>query len=45
MHGFAPGHENSYAALLSSEPVDLHLICADDYYRLMVAKMENLLQS
>lgn len=39
MHGFAPEHEDSYAALLSSEPIGLKLACVDDYYRLMVAKM------
>ncbi|MBW1781881.1 MAG: alkaline phosphatase family protein [Deltaproteobacteria bacterium] len=42
MHGFAPEHEDSYAALLSSQPVDLPLTCVDDYFRLMVRKMEGL---
>jgi len=40
MHGFAPEHEDSYAALLSSEPVDIPLNCVDDFHHLMVKKME-----
>jgi len=42
MHGFAPEHEDSYAALLSSEPVDIPLNCVDDFHHLMVKKMEGL---
>ena len=42
MHGFAPEHEDSYAALLSREPVDLPLDCVDDFHRLMVREMETL---
>jgi len=40
MHGFAPEHEDSYAALLSSEPVDIPLNYVDDFHHLMVKKME-----
>jgi hypothetical protein len=40
MHGFAPEHEDSYAALLSSGPVDTQLGCVDDYFRLMREKMD-----
>ncbi|MDQ1284942.1 MAG: hypothetical protein QG663_345, partial [Thermodesulfobacteriota bacterium] len=40
MHGFAPEHEDSYAALLSSGPVDTHLGCVDVYFRLMREKMD-----
>lgn len=40
MHGFAPEHEDSYAALLSSEPVDIPLNHVDDFHHLMVKKME-----
>ena len=40
MHGFAPEHEDSYAALLSSDPVDTQLGCVDDYFRLMREKMD-----
>jgi len=40
MHGFAPEHEDSYAALLSSDPVDIQLGCVDDYFRLMREKMD-----
>ena len=40
MHGFAPEHEDSYAALLSSEPVDMELNGVDDFHRLMVSRME-----
>ncbi|MEA2040359.1 MAG: alkaline phosphatase family protein [Thermodesulfobacteriota bacterium] len=39
MHGFAPEHEDSYATLLSCEPVDIPLLCVDDFHRLMVRKM------
>jgi len=39
MHGFAPEHEDSYAALLSSEPLTLPLESVADYFRLMVSKM------
>lgn len=39
MHGFAPEHEDSYAALLSKDPVSMDLRCVDDYFRLMVSKM------
>jgi len=42
MHGFAPEHEDSYAALLSSEPVDIPLNYVDDFHHLMVKKMEGL---
>jgi len=42
MHGFAPEHEDSYAALLSCEPVDIELKSVDDFHRLMVHKMEGL---
>ncbi len=42
MHGFAPEHEDSYAALLSSEQLDVEMKCVDDYFRLMTAKMESL---
>jgi hypothetical protein len=35
MHGFAPEHEDSYAALLSSRPCDLELNYVGDYFRLM----------
>ncbi len=40
MHGFAPEHEDSYAALLSTDPVDIRLDCVDDYFHLMREKME-----
>ena len=40
MHGFAPEHEDSFAALLSSEPVDIQLNCVDDYFRLMRQKID-----
>jgi predicted AlkP superfamily pyrophosphatase or phosphodiesterase len=40
MHGFAPEHEDSYAALLSTDPVDIQLDCVDDYFRLMREKMD-----
>jgi predicted AlkP superfamily pyrophosphatase or phosphodiesterase len=40
MHGFAPEHEDSYAALLSTDPVDIQLNCVDDYFRLMREKMD-----
>jgi len=43
MHGFAPEHEDSYAALLSSEPVDIPLNYVDDFHHLMVKKMEGLM--
>jgi predicted AlkP superfamily pyrophosphatase or phosphodiesterase len=43
MHGFAPEHEDSYAALLSCEPVHMPLACVDDFHRLMVQKMEGLM--
>jgi len=39
MHGFAPEHEDSFAALLSSDAVDLEMRCVDDFYRLMTAGM------
>jgi Type I phosphodiesterase / nucleotide pyrophosphatase len=42
MHGFAPEHEDSYAAMLSSEPVNIELKCVDDYFRLMIAKINSL---
>ncbi len=42
MHGFAPEHEDSYAAMLSSEPVNIELKCVDDYFRLMSAKINSL---
>lgn len=42
MHGFAPEHEDSYATLLSSEPVDMELKLVDDYFRLMTSKMNTL---
>jgi predicted AlkP superfamily pyrophosphatase or phosphodiesterase len=42
MHGFSPEHEDSYAALLSSEAVDIPLNCVDDFHKLMVQKMEGL---
>jgi hypothetical protein len=42
MHGFAPEHKDSYAALLSSDPVDIELNCVDDYFRLMTSKMDTL---
>lgn len=42
MHGFAPEHEDSYAALMSREPVDIPLNCVDDFHRLMVQKMDGL---
>lgn len=41
MHGFAPEHEDSFAALLSLEPVDRELHCVDDYFRLMTDKMDD----
>jgi hypothetical protein len=40
MHGFAPEHEDSYAALLSSEPVSMKLHAVDDFFRLMTAAMD-----
>jgi len=40
MHGFAPEHEDSYAALLSSEPLTMPFHSVADYFRLMVSKME-----
>jgi hypothetical protein len=42
MHGFAPEHKDSYAALLSSDPVDIELNCVDDYFRLMTSKIDTL---
>jgi hypothetical protein len=42
MHGFAPEHEDSYAALLSSEHLSGEMNCVDDYFRLMTSKMESL---
>jgi predicted AlkP superfamily pyrophosphatase or phosphodiesterase len=39
MHGFAPEHEDSFAALLSSEPVSLPMRRVDDFHHLMVSKM------
>jgi hypothetical protein len=42
MHGFAPEHEDSYAAMLSSETVNIELKCVDDYFRLMSAKINSL---
>jgi len=39
MHGFAPEHDDSYAALLSSEPPGMEMKCVDDYFRLMVSHM------
>jgi hypothetical protein len=39
MHGFAPEHEDSFAALLSSEPVTLPMRRVDDFHHLMVSKM------
>ncbi len=39
MHGFAPEHEDSYAALLSCEAVELEMNCVDDFFRLMMSKM------
>jgi hypothetical protein len=42
MHGFAPEHDDSYAAMLSSEPVNIELKCVDDYFRLMSAKINSL---
>lgn len=39
MHGFAPEHEDSYAALLSAEHVDIELRCVDDFHQLMLTKM------
>jgi hypothetical protein len=39
MHGFAPEHEDSYAAILSSEPLTMPLDSVADYFRLMVSKM------
>jgi hypothetical protein len=42
MHGFAPEHEDSFAALLSSEEVNIDLKCVDDYFRLMTQKMDSL---
>lgn len=42
MHGFAPEHEDSFAALLSSEEVSIDLKCVDDYFRLMTQKMDSL---
>ncbi len=40
MHGFAPEHEDSFASLLSSQPVDIELKCVDDYFRLMTSRMD-----
>lgn len=37
MHGFAPEHEDSYAALLSSQPLETSPECVDDYFRLMIS--------
>lgn len=42
MHGFAPEHEDSFAALLSSEQVEIDLKCVDDYFRLMESRMNML---
>lgn len=42
MHGFAPEHEDSFAALLSSDKVDIELKCVDDYFRLMTQRMDRL---
>jgi hypothetical protein len=39
MHGFAPEHEDSYAALLSSEPLEIEVNCVDDYFRVMTSRM------
>lgn len=42
MHGFAPEHEDSYAALLSSSPVSLDLQYVGDYFRLMREAIDRL---
>jgi len=42
MHGFAPEHEDSYAALLSTEPVSIELNSVADYFSLMKEKMETV---
>ncbi|MDD3473152.1 MAG: hypothetical protein PHS86_10230, partial [Syntrophaceae bacterium] len=42
MHGFAPEHEDSFAAFLSSEKVDIELKCVDDYFRVMTQRMDML---
>jgi len=39
MHGFAPEHEDSDAALLSSDPLTVPCHSVADYFRLMVSKM------
>lgn len=39
MHGFAPEHEDSYAALLSSEPLKHHPVCVDDYFLIMTSHL------
>lgn len=39
MHGFAPEHEDSYAAILSSDPLNMPFDNVADYFRLMISKM------
>lgn len=39
MHGFAPEHEDSYAALLSVRPLDSPPQCVDDYFRIMTKEI------
>ncbi len=42
MHGFAPEHEDSYAALLSSRPAAVPLNYVGDYFRLMMGALDAL---
>lgn len=42
MHGFATEHDDSFAALLSTEKVELELDCVDDHFRLMTKRMNML---
>jgi len=39
MHGFAPEHKDSYAAVLSSGPLTMTLDSVADYFQIMVSKM------
>jgi hypothetical protein len=42
MHGFAPEHEDSYAALLTSEALDIEIRDVSDYFSLMRSKIKAL---
>lgn len=42
MHGFAPEHEDSYAALLSSHELNMPIAHVADYFQLMKSKITTL---